>query len=642
MRLRRHIALATLLLVGLCLAASLGVLASRARQDRAAEAGAALRTQERAWLAIQAALTERLPQGSAADHRLALDDAPREERPPRLPPTGAVTGHGLERVGDGLVLVFTRPGPDGADHLPVRMPAERLLQGVAAVTGAVPVLTDLEGRALAVPSGAPPIAGVVERLRGIEPGWRELVAGDRVVSVATVPLTDRHGQVIGARRWVTDVTEPSWEHARDDLLSASALVVFCLALSMAFLLWLCRAFRPLELALAAQAALAEGDLTVELPGQERQDEIGGAVRSLLVFRQSRVALRRRARADAWQRRVRLRFIEAQLGSLAETLDDADRIAMERDLRELLAAAQGGPGSGAGDAAGMDALAIAFRTLAGRVRSQHERLRRLIAEQGDALAARHRADRLEQELTAVATMQARLAPPSIPAETGVAVAGRLIQGAQFGGDFQDFFWLHGPAGRRLAVFTASVRGRGLAAAFLAISARALVRSLMPLVATPGECLARVSDLLLGDNDQRMEITAFLGVIDLRAQVLVAARASAPPPVLLLRPGEAQLLDVPSAAPLALQPRLKVPEVTIDLPARSALVAFSRGVPETALRGAPIGLDGLVALLAGSPGQEPDTVLAHALERLAGPDAVRPGDASIMAARLASPDARDGAP
>jgi serine phosphatase RsbU (regulator of sigma subunit)/HAMP domain-containing protein len=495
----------------------------------------------------------------------------------------------------------------------------------------VPVLVDREGLPLAVPPEAGPLTGLLERLRQLDGAWREVAAGDRVVAVGTVPLTDRNGQAIGARRWITDVTEESWGRARDDLASAMALVALVALATLAGLFWLRRAFRPLELVLAAQVALAEGDLTVELPGQDRADEIGGAVRALLVFRQGRIALRRRARADAWQRQVRLRFIEEQLGRLAATLDDGDRAAMEDDLRALLAAAHGAH-PGGGDAAGMDALAKAFRALAERVRSQHGKLRRLIAEQGDALAARHRVERLEQELAAVARMQMRLVPPAMPGETGAAVEGRLIQGSQFGGDFQDFFWLDGPGGRRLAVFAASVRGTGLDAAFLAISARALVRSLAPVMPTPGACLSRVSDLLLGDNEQRMEIGAFLGVIDLGAQVLVAARAAAPPPVLLLRAGEARPLEVPAAPPLGLQPHLKVPDVTIDLPARAALVAFSHGVPDTVLRGAPLGLHGVVEMLAASPGLDPGTVLDHAGARLVGAGATRPGDASLLVARL----------
>ncbi|MBK1658603.1 PP2C family protein-serine/threonine phosphatase, partial [Paracraurococcus ruber] len=503
------------------------------------------------------------------------------------------------------------------------------LDRAAAATGAVPILTDAEGRLLAAPAQAGALAGMAERLRGIEPGTVALAAGERVVAIGTVPLTDASGQVIGARRWLADVTDRRWGQDGGALLAGAALLAAALLLAAILALWLRQAFRPLEMMLAAQAALAEGDLTVELPGQDRDEEIGRAARALAVFRDGAVALRRRLRADARHRDLRLRFIEAQLGALAETLDAGERRAMQRDLDRVLAAARGG-GDGA---AGMDALALAFRALAERVRSQHQSLRALIAEQDDALAAKSRMEQLERELSAVAAMQSRLLPPAMPAESGVAVAGRLLQGAQFGGDFQDAFWLDAPGGR-LAVFVGSVRGSGLGAAFLAISARALIRAIAPQSGSPGEALSRVSDLLLRDNDQRMEVTGFLGVLDLRAQVLVAARAAAPPPVLLLRPGEARVLEVPGAPPLGLQPRLKVPEVTLDLPARAALVAVSRGVPEAVLRGAPLGQDGLRGLLADAPDLAPDALVARLLDRLAAPDAARAGDASVLVAR---PDA-----
>jgi hypothetical protein len=116
------------------------------------------------------------------------------------------------------------------------------------------------------------------------------------------------------------------------------------------------------------------------------------------------------------------------------------------------------------------------------------------------------------------------------------------------------------------------------------------------------------------------------------LLRGAAPVAPPPLLLTQPGEARVLEVPGAPPLGLQPRLKLPEVTVELPARAALVAVSRGVPETALRGVPLGLDGLATLLAGSPGLDPEALLAHLLDALGGPEAARPGDASLLVARL----------
>ncbi|GGC47118.1 hypothetical protein GCM10011504_27000 [Siccirubricoccus deserti] len=632
MRLRLHITTSVVLLIAVATVAGLVGMATRGRQEQAAVGAATLLAQERAWHAIQASVADALRSAARAGQAVELLEQ-RAGPATRLALAGQQPAEGLERVGDRLMLVATQPLPGGGVMAAGVAPTS-LLRQVAAATGAVPVLTDAEGRPVAMPEAAGPLAAFIERLRGVEPGRMVLAAGDRVVSVGTVPVLDSAGQLIGGRRWLVDVTERTWTQDRDDLLAAGGAIGLSGLLITGFTLWLRRVFRPLELALAAQRALAEGDLTVELPGQEREDEIGGAVRALLVFRQGRIALGRRARADRRQQRIRLGFIEAQLGNLAATLDAPERAAMERDLQQVLASApkdgeRGGEGDGAG---GMDALAMAFRAMAERVRSQHRKLRGLIAEQGDALAAKTRMEALEQELSAVATMQARLAPPPLPAETGAAVAGRLLQGAQFGGDFQDFFWLDGPGGRRLAVFMASVRGSGLGAAFLAISARALVRSLAPQAASPGECLSRVSDLLLRDNDQRMEITGFLGIIDLRAQVLVAARAAAPPPLLLTQPGEARVLEVPGAPPLGLQPRLKLPEVTIELPARAALVAVSRGVPETALRGVPLGLDGLATLLAGSPGLDPEVLLAHVLETLGGPEAARPGDASLLVARL----------
>lgn len=621
MRLRRQIAAGLALLLAAIAAAVVVSGLVRTRQAQAEASFTRLAAQELTWRAIQATLAEDLRDAARAGQPLDLLD----RRIAGATRFGPAVSEGLERIDGRLLLVAVQPLPEGG-VLVAGMAPDLLLTRAAAATGALPVLTDLDGRPQTSTAAASPLAAVADRLRGLQPGLRTLMAGDRTVEVATVAFRDGTGQVIGARRWLNDVTERRGIEVRNELFASAVALALALLMGIGALLWLRQAFRPLELVLAAQHALAAGDLSVELRGEDRKDEVGRAVRALQVFRESRGALRRMARADARQRRIRLRFIEAELGSLAETMEAADKARMEQDLREVLAAAKGEDG-----AAGMDALALAFHVMSERVRSQHEGLRGMIEAQRDALATKARMEGLQQELSAVATMQARMVPGGWPAGSGAAVGGRLLQGAQYGGDFQDFFWLDGPQGGRLAVFIGSVHGAGLAAGFLAISARALVRALAPQAASPGACLSRVSDLLLGDNAQRMEISGFLGIIDLRDQVLVAARAAGPPPLVLLRPGEARVLDVPGAAPMGLQPGMRVPDTTIDLPSRAALVAVSRGMPQMTVAGRPLGMEGLAAMLAESPGLDPETMLDHVANRLSAVVATGAADASLVVAR-----------
>jgi len=600
MRLRRQVMAAVALGVAATATASLALLSARANDSRAMAAAAALRAQERGWHAVEALLAE--PQRVAANavplHRVALPS----------------------RQGDAATSI-TWP--------------EIMFGQVAAVTGAVPVLTDGDGRVVAFPAGAAKLARAAERLRGVDPGIVELVVGDRLIAAATVPLRDTAGNVVGARRWLTDVTEQRWAEDRDDLLAAGAVLGVALLLAAAMTLWLRQAFGPIEQALAAQAALAAGDLTVALPSPSRAGEIGIAARALAVFRDSRLRLRRQARTDAWQRQLRRRFLEAESTGLQAVFEEPDGAALRRILQQLLAeaACTAAPDDGA---TRPDPVGAALSALAEQLRRQHAELRSLRGAQRDAADGAQRLGLLEREFGALAALPTRLAAPAVAAASGIAAVSFCLPAPAFGGDFHDVFWLDGAERRRLAVLMASVHGVGVEAALLAVSVRALVRALAPDSVSPGACLSRVSDLVLRDNDKHLPIAAWFGCLDLRSRSLTAACAAAPPPLLLTRPGEVRVLAMPSAPALGLRPGTSVPDNVFDLPQRAALAVVSRGAPKALQGGSSLDIDAFAAMLAGSPGLDPEVLLAHAMAAVTTTGEARAGDASMVAVRLSGGD------
>jgi len=606
MRLRRQVVVALTLVVAVIATASVEFIAARAAESREAAAAAALRAHERSWRVIEALLVA--PPGVAA----AID----------LSAIAAFGAPPLRRV-----VLASRNG----DVATAATPMQSLLAEVAAATGAIPVLTDAEGRVIAFPASATKLARAAERLRGVEPGSAELFVGDRVIVASTVPLRDAAGEVVGGRRWLVDVTERRWAQDRDDLFAAGSVLGIALLLTAALALWLRQAFAPMEQALAAQAALADGDLTVALPLPHHGDEIGTAARALAVFRDCRLRLRRRARTDAWRQQLQLRLLEAECGGLAAVVAEPAGLALQRTLRRLLTtAAADGPRQD--DAAGMGALPAALSALAAHLRAQHAELRGLRQAQREAAAGAHRLDVLERQFATLAALPKRIAAPALSAISGVATASECLSAPSFGGDFHDVFWLDGAERRRLAILMASVRGAGVEAALLTVTARALIRAIAAGSASPGACLSQVSDAVLRDNDQRLPLTAWLGFLDLRTRSLMAAGAAAPAPLLLTRPGEAEVLRMEVAPPLGLRPNVMLTDTMFDLPERAALALVSRGVPE-ALHGAgSLDLNGFAELLARSPALDPEVLLAHAMAAVAATDTARATDASMVVARL----------
>lgn len=507
-----------------------------------------------------------------------------------------------------------------------------LIEAVRADTGATVGLADPDGRFLVAPRGPREWVTLLEQTAPDVRVHRSLGMGDRVLGVDDLPLLDLAGKHIGYRRLVVDETNQLWAEDLERLTQIALLLGLLIAVSVALALYARRAFYGMESAMDALQSLARGDTTVLIEGESRRDEAGAAARALSIFRQGQIAARCNASRALRRRRQRLRYIDAQLGNLSGIFDASERTAMDAEIRRSIDAREGEtPEAGGGDA--LNTLAVAFRVVVDCVRHQHSSLQRLIADKDAALQTQDRVRALEQEVSLVARMQARMVPDALPEEGLVSVRGRLLQGARFGGDFIDFFWLCDAAGmqKRLALVLGWVDGEGLAAAFLAISARALVRALVATAASPGACLRRVSDLLVGDNEAGLPLNMTLVVVDPEANLMIAARAGLPPPVVAVRAGSARILEVEGASPLGLRHGTKVPDTTLDLPDRTALVLFSQGVAAIEIGGVLLGSSGMCDLVARAPDLDADPLAAWLAGQLTGPDAVRTGDASLVILR-----------
>jgi sigma-B regulation protein RsbU (phosphoserine phosphatase) len=679
--LRRAVAATVLLAVALVAAIGALALLQRERDLAAAHAETRLAAHERAWRDAVARTAERLErrleplaaraaaaaagrplaavadvlQGMEADGLAAGIDAmqafdlservllpawgaaargPMMDAPAALGAVGAGRpAFGVRRFGDGVAVVAAVPIPGPAGIAGLLIGARGVgsaLDELSAFAGTAVVLVDDDGRVLASPAAPGPAGVVLDLVAGTARGIEQVRMTEQVYDVATLPLLDLEGRRVGAQRWILEITDRSWQADLDRAVAVLALLAAAAAVAAAVLLWLRAAFRPLEANMTALLALSHGDTSIEILGADRKDEVGRAARALKALRAGQLELQRTTDRGVRLRRRQLHFIDGQLDRLGETLDEDARAALQDDRSRIRAAA--GPAAGADT---LDALAVGFRVMVERVSDQNLRLRRTLAEKDDALREKEKAAELEQQVAAAMGVQERMVPAALPEHPSVAVRARLVHGAGFGGDLLDFFWLDPPrAGedrrpRRLALLLASVSGEGLTSAFLAVSARALVRALAPSAASPGACLSRVSDLLIGDNEERLEVRAFLGVLDVEDGVLVAARAGMPAPLVAARPGDARPLDVAGAPPLALRPGARVPDATVEIARRSALVLASPGT--AAAVGGADGERGLAVALGSAADLDADPLLAALADAVSagGPPA---SDASLIVARL----------
>lgn len=156
----------------------------------------------------------------------------------------------------------------------------------------------------------------------------------RVYQVASVPLKDAVGRVVGGLVTVKDVTVTIGRVDRVGLVSA-LLVGLGVVLIVAFLIWyLRRSFGPLDDAIAGLNALSRGDTSVQIFAPNN-DEIGRIAAAVEVFRDHARTLDRYRDERERQRRRQERMIRRQMLALADTLDDEARGEVLGDLEAIV-------------------------------------------------------------------------------------------------------------------------------------------------------------------------------------------------------------------------------------------------------------------------------------------------------------------
>jgi sigma-B regulation protein RsbU (phosphoserine phosphatase) len=556
-----------------------------------------------------------------------------DQSEPLLDPDAVIAGlvgtaqpAGVERHGGALYQVAGFPVMSNLQIvglLMVGIDARALVQDVSAETGSGLALTDADGKPLVMGGIATP--DLLARMTGTGRGAQAMQMGDQSRTVATLPLTNAGGTRIGLQRWFADSTEQRWDTRQLKWETYAADVALLGLLLVLAAVYLGRTFRPVGTTMQALRALAHGDTSVEIIGSDRDSEFGGTAQALRVFRDSQIAVALVGERRARQRRRQLMFIRGQMERMAATLDETAREELLADLKRIEARATE-QAEGQGDA--LDALAVAFQTMTERVSRQHESMSKLVAELREAVKAKQQVEHLKEQLAVVTRMQSDMLPRGFPPRPEIAIRGELLQGESFGGDFYDFFMLDA---HRVALFGGNVAGEGLPAAFLTITARALVHALAPTSASPAACLARMSELLIGDNESLLEVQAFLAILDLRSGLVVMSCASYPLPLLSVRPGEVQQVVCNLGQPLALTPQVTLEDTSMELPARSTLLMFSPGVPRIELGGRPIGADGMVQLLKDCDDLGADAVTDRLHVRLTAGEVRRTGDASFVVLR-----------
>ena len=154
--------------------------------------------------------------------------------------------------------------------------------------------------------------------------------------------------------------------------------------------------------------------------------------------------------------------------------------------------------------------------------------------------------------------------------------------EVGGDLYDCFY----AGENTFCFlVGDVSGKGASAAMFMARTRSLVRMTVDLwrlwradTIQPGQLMEAVNRELCQNNDDRMFVTLFLGLLDTQTGVLSFVNAGHPAPHLLRAGGDAAQIDAKPGLPLGVRSQAKFERRALAIQPGDALFVCSDGVVE----------------------------------------------------------------
>ncbi|WP_406725727.1 SpoIIE family protein phosphatase [Streptomyces sp. GD-15H] len=233
------------------------------------------------------------------------------------------------------------------------------------------------------------------------------------------------------------------------------------------------------------------------------------------------------------------------------------------------------------------------------------------------------------------LQRTMLPENLPRCTGVRLASRYLPAAEtarVGGDWYDAIPL---PGSRVALVVGDVMGHSMTSAAIMGQLRTTAQTLAGLDLPPQEVLHHLDEQAQRLGADRMA-TCLYAVYDPVAHRITIANAGHPPPILLPLGGRAEVLRVPSGAPIGVG-GVDFEAVELEAPAGATLLLYTDGLVESRLRDVWTGIEQLreklaaTAQLTGPDHPPPLEALCDEVLDMLGPGD-RDDDIALLAARF----------
>jgi len=187
--------------------------------------------------------------------------------------------------------------------------------------------------------------------------------------------------------------------------------------------------------------------------------------------------------------------------------------------------------------------------------------------------------IKKDLTVAAEIQQYILPrifPPFPENADVMDIAASMQAAKdIGGDFYDFFRLDD---EHIALTIADVCGKGIPAALFMAMSRTLIRSKGVQVTSAAECITEANRLLVSYSVEKMFVTVFYAVYNVRTGLVSYCNAGHNPPLVLRADGTIEELPLTRDIVLGIESDISFHESSLQLASGDTLFMFTDGVNE----------------------------------------------------------------
>ncbi|MBD3184994.1 SpoIIE family protein phosphatase [Candidatus Poribacteria bacterium] len=182
-------------------------------------------------------------------------------------------------------------------------------------------------------------------------------------------------------------------------------------------------------------------------------------------------------------------------------------------------------------------------------------------------------RIEQELSAAAKIQANLMPQETPQLPLCKIAARNVPSRTIGGDFYDFIIFDQ---QHLGLVIADVAGKGIPGAILMASTRASLRAYVEDPHKVSEVITRLNNVMCRDTRPEQFVSLFYGILDIPERVFTYVNAGHNPPILLR---DKQETNLDKGGPiLGVLPDATYMEESIQLLTQDIIIFYTDGITE----------------------------------------------------------------